>query len=395
MNKDILMRRAAVACVAGALISLSACGGDSGGDGGRAVDYQNPGLSWPQKPAVAGHRGASAFRPEHTLAAYQRAIEDGADIVEPDLVITKDGILIARHENEISGTSNVADKPEFASRKVTKQIDGIPITGWFTEDFTLAEIKTLRAKERIPANRPVNATFDGQFEIPTLQEVIDLVKQQANAKGRVIGIYPETKHPTYFKSIGLPLERRLVDQLSAAGYRGKGAAVYIQSFETAGLREIRGMTDMRIVQLIDNPLNTPAPNGTPRNAPYDSIAAGSKRTYADMITPVGLKEIATYADVISPYKEVLIPRTANNELGTPTSVIADAHAAGLKVHAFTFRPENPFLPPSLRLPDVNSISQRGNMITEITAYLNAGLDGFFTDDPGQGRAAVDAFVSKK
>ena len=389
------MWRAVLACVAGTLISLSACEGGGNGSGSVVEDYQNPGLSWPQKQAVAGHRGASAFRPEHTLASYQRAIDDGADIVEPDLVITKDGILIARHENDISGTSNVADKPEFASRKVTKQIDGIPITGWFTEDFTLAEIKTLRAKERIPANRPVNATFDSQFEIPTLQELIDLVKQQANAKGRVIGIYPETKHPTYFKSIGLPLERRLIDQLSAAGYRGKGAAVYIQSFEPASLKEIRGITDMRIVQLIYNPLNTPAPNGTPRNAPYDFLAAGSKRTYADMITPVGLKEIATYADVVSPYKEVLIPRTASNELGTPTSVIADAHAAGLKVHAFTFRPENPFLPPSLRLPDGNSITQRGNMIAEITAYLNAGLDGFFTDDPGQGRAAVDAFVSNK
>lgn len=391
MKKDILLRCAGLACVASALISLSACGGGGGG----AEDYQNPGLSWPQKQAVAGHRGASAFRPEHTLASYQRAIDDGADIVEPDLVITRDGILIARHENEISGTSNVADKPEFALRKVTKQIDGIPITGWFTEDFTLAEIKTLRAKERIPANRPVNATFDDQFEIPTLQELIDLVKQQANVKSRVIGIYPETKHSTYFKAIGLPLERRLVDQLNAAGYRGKGAAVYIQSFEPASLKEIRGMTDMRIVQLIDNPLNTPAPNGTPRNAPYDFIAAGSKRTYADMITPIGLKEIATYADVVSPYKEVLIPRTASNELGMPTSVIADAHAAGLKVHAFTFRPENPFLPSSLRLPDVNSITQRGNMIAEITAYLNAGIDGFFTDDPGQGRAAVDAFLSKK
>lgn len=383
------MQRALQACGASLLILLTGCGG------GNHEDYLNPGPSWPQKQAVAGHRGASAFRPEHTLASYQRAIEDGADIVEPDLVITKDGVLIARHENEISGTSNVAEKPEFASRKATKQIDGVPVTGWFTEDFTLAEIKTLRAKERIPANRPLNAAFDGQFEIPTLQELIDLVKQQAPAKGRVIGIYPETKHSTYFKSIGLPLERRLVDQLNKAGYAGKDAAVYIQSFEPASLKEIRGMTQMRIVQLIDNPLNKPASNGAPRNAPYDFVVAGDKRTYADMVTPAGLREIATYADVVSPYKEVLIPRNSNNELGAPTSVITDAHTAGLKVHAFTFRPENPFLPFSLRSPDVNSLTQRGDMITEITAYLAAGLDGFFTDDPGQGRIAVDTFVSKK
>jgi glycerophosphoryl diester phosphodiesterase len=361
------------------------------GCGGEQPDLQNPGLAWPASPAVTGHRGASALRPEHTLASYRKAIEDGADIVEPDLVATKDGILVARHENEIGGTTNVSNAPQFASRKTTKTIDGIPVTGWFTEDFTLAELKTLRAKERIPLNRPANTAYDGQFDVPTLQEVIDLVKQESTARNKVIGIYPETKHPSYFKSIGLPLEKRLVDQLVASGYRGKMAAVYIQSFEVSNLKELRGMTDMRLVQLIDNPKNPPAPNGAPRNAPYDFVASGSTRTYADLVTPAGLKEVAAYADVVSPYKEVIIPRTAANELGTATGFVADAKAAGLKVHTWTLRPENPFLPVSLRKPDLTSPSQRGDAAAEINAYLKAGIDGFFTDDPAVGRAAVAAF----
>lgn len=360
------------------------------GCGSQSDDLQNPGASWPPSPAVTGHRGASALRPEHTLAAYQKAIEDGADIIEPDLVITKDGVLVARHENDITGTTNVSTVSQFASRKVTKNIDGIPVTGWFTEDFTLAELKTLRAKERIPANRPANTTYDGQYDVPTLQEVIDLVKKESDARNKVIGIYPETKHPTYFKSIGLPLEKRLVDQLVASGYRGKAAAVFLQSFEVANLKELRSLTDMRIVQLIDNPKNPPAPNGAPRNAPYDFVAGGSTRTYADLVTPAGLREIAAYADAVSPYKEVIIPRTAGNELGTPTSFVTDAKAAGLKVHTWTLRPENPFLPVSMRKPDVASLSQRGDGVAEISAYLKAGIDGFFTDDPAVGRAAVAA-----
>ena len=188
-----------------------------GACGGQQADLQNPGAAWPPTPAVVGHRGASALRPEHTLASYQQAIDDGADIIEPDLVATRDGVLVARHENDISGTTNVATVAQFAARKSTKTIDGVPVTGWFTEDFTLAELKTLRAKERIPANRPANAAYDGQFEVPTLQEVIDLVKKESAARNKVIGIYPETKHPSYFKSIGLALEKRLVDQLVANG----------------------------------------------------------------------------------------------------------------------------------------------------------------------------------
>jgi glycerophosphoryl diester phosphodiesterase len=367
---------------------LSACGGSN------ETDWINPGASWPPAPAVTGHRGASALRPEHTLAAYQKAIDDGADIVEPDLVSTKDGVLVARHENEIGGTTNVADVAQFSARKATKTIDGIPVTGWFTEDFTLAELKTLRARERIPANRPANAAYNDQFEIPTLQEVVDLVKKESAAKKRTIGIYPETKHPSYFKGIGLPLEKRLVDLLVASGYKGKAAAVYIQSFEVANLKQLRALTSMRLVQLIDNPKNPPAANGAPRNAPYDFVAAQNGRSYADLVTPAGLKDIAVYADAVSPYKEVIIPRTAANEMGAATSFVADAHAAGLKVHTWTLRPENPFLPVSMRAPLVTSLTQRGDTGAEITAYLKAGIDGFFTDDPAAGRAAVTAFAKK-
>jgi glycerophosphoryl diester phosphodiesterase len=373
--------------IAFAAFVLSACGSTD-------PDLNNPGPEWPPSPAVTGHRGASALRPEHTLASYQKAIDDGADIVEPDLVSTRDGVLVARHENEISGTTNVADVAAFAGRKATKTIDGLPVTGWFTEDFTLAELKTLRARERIPANRPANAGYNDQFEVPTLQEVITLVQQQSKLKNKVIGIYPETKHPSYFKSINLPLEKRLVDVLTANGYRGRNAAVFIQSFEVANLKEIRGMTEIRLVQLIDNPNNPPAPNGVPRNAPYDFIAAGNKRSYADLVTPAGLKEIASYADVVSPYKEVIIARDARNEMAPATSFVADAHAAGLKVHTWTLRPENPFLPPSLRSAPAESLTQRGDSATEITAYLKAGIDGFFTDDPAVGRAAVSKFTGK-
>ena len=222
------------------------------------------------KVLVVGHRGASALRPEHTLESYRKAIEDGANVVEPDLVSTRDGVLVARHENDISGTTDVADHPEFAARKTTKLIDGIPMTGWFTEDFTLQELKTLHARERIPENRPANTAFNGKLAIPTLQEVIDLVKAKQAETGRVIGIYPETKHPSYFRSIGLPLEQKLVDTLHANGYHGSKAPVFIQSFEVANLKMLRKMTDLPLVQLIDNPANGPAPTVRPATNPMIS-----------------------------------------------------------------------------------------------------------------------------
>lgn len=333
---------------------------------------------------VIGHRGASALRPEHTLAAYAKAIEDGADVIEPDLVMTKDGILVARHENEISGTTDVADRPEFAARKTSRLIDNVMTTGWFTEDFTLAELKTLRAKERIPLNRPDNTRFDGQFPIPTLQEVIDLAQTRSKETGRTIAIYPETKHPSYFKSINLPMERKLVDLLHANGYRGKKAPVFIQSFEVANLKEIRSMTDLPIVQLLSS-----------SGRPEDFRLSGDSRTYANIASATGLLEVATYADGIGPSKDMVIPRDSNNNLGQPTTLVRDAHAAKLIVHPYTFRPENPFLPANMRSGDPSSPSQRGDMVAELKAFLATGIDGFFTDDPAVGRIALDAFSKKK
>ncbi len=352
-------------------LMLTGCGGD--GDVSSVL---------PAK-VVIGHRGASALRPEHTIAAYTVAIDSGADVIEPDLVPTKDGVLVVRHENEISGTTNVASKPEFASRKTTKIIDNVSLTGWFTEDFTLAELKTLRAKERIPQNRPGNTQYDGQFEIPTFQEVIDLARARTRSDGRTIGIYPETKHPSYFKSIGLALEKRLVDQLHSNGYRGSKAPVFIQSFEVANLKEIRAMTDLPIVQLL-----------SASGKPEDFRLAADSRTYADIASAAGLRDVALYANGVGPAKDMIIPRDAQNNLGTPTNLVRDAHAAGLVLHPYTFRPENPFLPASLRKGEVTSLTQRGDLAAEITLFLQAGVDGVFTDDPAIGRAALDAYLKK-
>jgi glycerophosphoryl diester phosphodiesterase len=332
---------------------------------------------------VTAHRGASALRPEHTIEAYAKAIEDGADVIEPDIVITKDGVLVTRHENDISGTTNVASKAEFASRKTTRVIDNVSVTGWFTEDFTLAELKTLGVNERIPTNRPVNIGFNGQFRIPAFQEVIDLAKRKTRETGRTIAIYPETKHPSYFKSINLPLEKRLVDTLHANGYRGKQAPVFIHSFEVSNLKEMRAMTDLRLIQLMSG-----------SGQPEDFRRSGDKRTYADIASAAGLLEVATYANGIGPAKDLVIPRDWQKNLGAPTALVPNAHAANLLVHPYTFRPENPFLPTNLRRGDTASRTERGDAATEITAFLQAGIDGFFTDDPAVGRAALDAFLKK-
>lgn len=347
--------------------------------------------AWPPTPTVIAHRGASALRPEHTLAAYQQAIDDGADIIEPDLVITKDGVLVARHENAIAiagadgsikeATTDVADRPEFAARKATKTIDGQAITGWFTEDFTLAELKTLRTRERIPAQRPANAAYNGQFEVPTLQEIIDLAKAASARTGRVIGIYPETKHPTYFQTIGQPLEAPLLAVLEKNGWNHKDAPVFVQSFEVSNLLAIRQKSNVRLVQLV-------AASGRP----YDFVAQGAAntRSYADLITPEGLKQVATYANAIGPFKTLVVP-VKDGVPGEPTALVARARAEGLAVHIWTLRPENAFLPAGLKKAPVTDGTLRGDSVAEITAYLRAGIDGFFTDDPAVGRAAVQAF----
>jgi len=322
-----------------------------------------------QPPIVIAHRGASGERPEHTLASYRLAIDLGADYIEPDLVLTKDGVLVARHENEISETTDVADHPEFASRKATKTIDGKAVTGWFTEDFTLAELKTLRAKERLPKLRSTD--HDGKYEIPTFAEILDLLVEVNKGRAKPVGVYPETKHPGYFASIGLPHEAPLLAILEKYGYRGRTAPVFIQSFEVANLKALRAKSDLPLIQLMDG-------EGGPADDP--------KTSYAAMASPGGLKAIAAYADGIGPYKEMIIPRSAIGTLGDPTSLVRDAHAAGLKVHPWTFRRENYFLP----LADKSGVNPagHGDLAAEIDAYLKTGIDGLFSDNPREAVPAV-------
>lgn len=321
----------------------------------------------PAPPIVIAHRGASADRPEHTLAGYALAIEQGADFIEPDLVSTKDHQLVARHENEISGTTDVADHREFADRKATKTIDGESVTGWFTEDFTLAELKTLRARERLPLLRPANAAYDGKEAIPTLDEIIALAKAATQRTGRTIGIYPETKHPSYFRGLNLPIEPVLLAALAKAGWTRADSPVFIQSFEVGNLKALRSQTHVRLIQLIDK----------------DKSADGIN--YDAMVTPEGLKAIAAYANGIGPSRDRVIPRSVLGKLGEPTSLVADAHAAGLEVHPWTFRPENYFLASGYR-KGINP-RDRGDAVGEIRLYLETGIDGVFSDLPA---AAVEA-----
>jgi glycerophosphoryl diester phosphodiesterase len=324
------------------------------------------------RPIVIAHRGASGYAPEHTLASYFIAIEQGADYIEPDLVMTRDGVMVARHENEIGGTTDVADRRQFADRHTTKVVDGTSVTGWFTEDFLLQELKTLRARERIPQLRPGNTRLDGRLEIPTLEEILALargVEERRRVRARELGlappeplgVYPETKHPSYFAALGLAMEERLVAMLERYGYRGPDGRAFLQSFETGNLKLLRGLTQLPLVQLIEA-----------SGAPYDLIASGDSRTYADLVTPGGLAAIAAYAACIGPSKSLIIPRDAAGKLGRPTSLVADAHAAGLGVHPWTFRAESAFLPVGMDLE------------AELREFLAAGIDGFFTDQADVG-----------
>lgn len=330
-----------------------------------SMEYKGVALDRP--PLVIAHRGASGERPEHTLAAYELAIDQGADVIEPDLVPTRDGHLVARHENAIGDTTDVADHPAFATRRTTKTIDGRTLTDWFTEDFTLAELKTLRARERLPALRPANMAYDGRFEVPTLAEIIALAKQRTQEAGRTIAIYPETKHPGYFAGIGLGTDAPLIAQLHAAGWSTADAPVFVQSFEVDNLRRIAGMTALRLIQLMDA-----------AGAPADGACA----SYAAMATPAGLTAVAGYAWGIGPSKAQLW----DGEM--PSTLVADAHAAGLRVHPWTYRAENQFLPARHR--HGADPAATGDLAGEIAAALAQGVDGFFTDHPLIGVRARNA-----
>ncbi len=324
---------------------------------------------------VIGHRGASGHRPEHTLAAYRLAIRQCADFIEPDLVSTSDGVLVARHEPEIGGTTDVADHPEFADRRTTKQLDGAAVTGWFTEDFTYAELRTLRAKERIPETRPANTRYDGRFPVPTFDQVLDLARSKRTCDGHPVGVYPETKHPTYFDQAGLSLEEPMLASLAAHGLADADDEVFIQSFETTNLRELDRVTDLPLVQLTGC-----------SGAPYDLVVAGDRRTYADLVTRKGLRGVSRYADGVGPCKDQVIPRDDRDRLLRPTKLVRNAHRYGLVVHPYTFRRENQFLPREFRSSkDPNA---PGDLVGEIRVFLEAGIDGFFTDNPGIGVRAV-------
>jgi glycerophosphoryl diester phosphodiesterase len=317
-------------------------------------------------PLIIGHRGDSGERPEHTLASYERAIDQGADFVEPDLVPTKDGILVARHENELGGTTDVADHPEFADRKKTKTIDGQQMTGWFTEDFTLAELRTLRARERLGEVRTANRRFDGLYPVPTFEEVIRLVQAKEAETGRRIGLYPETKHPSYFAALGLATEPALLATLERFGYLGADDPVFIQSFEVGNLRALREKTRLRLIQLVDS-------EGAPADVPGTS--------YADMMTLDGLKTIAAYADGIGiPVSLAIGPD------GTDSGLVARAHDAGLAVHVWTLRAENMFLPAGFKRGD--DPAAHGDFAGAVRAVAATGADGLFSDFPGLARAAL-------
>ena len=335
------------------------------------------------RPLIIGHRGGAGYLPEHTLQGYRLAIKLGADYIEPDLVSTKDGYLIARHEPNITATTNVADHPEFASKRTTKVIDGESQTGWFASDFTLAQIKTLRAKQP-RAGRPTE--FDGKFAIPTFQEVIDLSKRESERRGRQIGIYPETKHPTFHQRLGLPLERRLVDTLKRNGLNKQNSPVFIQSFEQANLKQLNTMTPVRLIQLVD--ANDTDANGDPTYAPpfdrpYDWTVSGNpaltSRTFGYFATDAGLAEVKTYADGIGPWKVYIVGTDPDGNIKKTTDLVARAHAHGLLIHTWTFRDD--------ALPKAYT----GGPLEEYLRFYRLGIDGVFSDFAGTAWAAREIF----
>ncbi|MFF8503475.1 glycerophosphodiester phosphodiesterase [Streptomyces anulatus] len=333
-------------------------------------------------PTVVGHRGASGYRPEHTLGSYQLALDMGAHIVEQDLVPTKDGHLVCRHENDITATTDVADHPEFAGRRTTKSIDGVSLTGWFTEDFTLAELKTLRAKERIPGNRPHNTLYDGRWTIPTFEEVLRWAEKEGRKRSKPVWLYVETKHPTYFRELGLGLEEPLARLLRRYGRDRGNSALILQSFEPGSVQRLARLVDTPRIVLLSGP----------KTRPWDFVESGDPRTVADLVKPAGLAWMASFAQGIGPTLDLVIPKDASGRLTTPTTLVRDAHAKGLRLHPYTLRNENSFLPADFRRgTDPNAY---GDVFGACAAYLATGIDGIFADHPDTALLAAADFAGR-
>jgi glycerophosphoryl diester phosphodiesterase len=346
-------------------------GTDRAGRGGR--NHRLP------VPAVVAHRGASGYRPEHTLGAYQLALDMGADVIEQDLVATRDGHLVCRHENDITGTTDVAGHPEFADRRTTKSVDGTELTGWFTEDFTLAELKTLRAVERLPERRQHNTLYDGRWEVPTFDEVLRWAEEEGRRRHRPVWLHIETKHPSYFRSLDLALEERLARLLRRYGRHRRHAPNFVQSFEPSSIERMHRLVDCPGVVLL----------WTADSRPWDFVQAGDPRTVTDLVTPEGLEWIAGFARGIGPVTDLVIPKNADGSLGEPTTLVRDAHAQGLVLHPYTMRNENAFLPAEYRRGD--DPDAYGDAFGAFRAYFETGIDGIFTDNPDTGLLAARDF----
>jgi glycerophosphoryl diester phosphodiesterase len=376
--------------VLGAAVLGSAALGLSVGTAGTAQAAQSGthgGRTRPPKgrlpvPTIVGHRGASGYRPEHTLGSYQLALDMGAHVIEQDLVPTKDGHLVCRHENDITGTTDVADHPEFAGRKTTKSVDGVSLTGWFTEDFTLAELKKLRAKERIPQSRPHSTLYNGRWEIPTFEEVLRWADEEGRRRGEPVWLYVETKHPTYFRGLGLGLEERLAKLLRRYGRDRRDSPLFLQSFEPTSMQRMAKLVSTPRVVLFD----------AANTQPWDFKQSGDPRFVADLIKPEGLKWIASFAQGIGPWVDLIIPKDATGKLGKPTTLVRDAHAKGLILHPYTMRNENSFLPADFRIgTDPNAY---GDAFGAFKTYFEQGIDGIFTDNPDTGLLAAADFNKK-
>jgi glycerophosphoryl diester phosphodiesterase len=343
-----------------------------------APGRRHPGGDLPV-PLVVGHRGASGYRPEHTFGSYQLALDMGADVIEQDLVPTKDGHLVCRHENDITATTNVSEKPEFAGRKTTKSVDGTKLTGWFTEDFTLQELRTLRAVERIPEERQHNTLYDGHWPVPTFEEVLQWADEQGKRRGRPVWLHIETKHPTYFRKLGLGLEKPLAKLLKKYGRHRAHSPNFVQSFEPSSVRELAGLVGCPGVVLLS----------TLDSRPWDFVEAGDSRTVADLVTPAGLGGLAEFARGIGPDLSVVIPRKDDGSLGEPSDVVRDAHRAGLVVHPYTVRNENTFLPADFRRGE--DPAAYGDALGVFRAYFATGIDGIFSDNPDTALLVAEEF----